>query len=259
MYSKEMLLDGERVQFEVFLKGFVEQFRPVGVFEQSLVEILAILMLKRRRSLIAESAQIQLSTQFSWWDQQLKDEQELREVLGAQKMDSQDKITVLGLLHKAANPLIRQACMKLLIEIQERAQKNGFDPDRDATALTTLYGEPREFWRKYLKESQLAADQTERGVPLLFPRGAEDLLKGLEDEIGRLAFGSVQQHKIEGARADLRRLSLGVPESPDLERFMRNWTHLSREIDRTLDQLERAQRMRRGQPAPPALNVNITS
>jgi hypothetical protein len=34
--------------------------------------------------------------------------------------------------------------------------------------------------------------------------------------------------------------------------------HLSREIDRTLNRLERLQRIRRGQPLPPQVDVKVS-
>jgi hypothetical protein len=51
--------------------------------------------------------------------------------------------------------------------------------------------------------------------------------------------------------ADYRTSSAMIPglEAPD--RIMRYETHLSREIDRILNRLERLQRMRKGQPVPP--------
>jgi hypothetical protein len=43
-----------------------------------------------------------------------------------------------------------------------------------------------------------------------------------------------------------------------LDRFLRIDAHTSREIDRTMQQLERLQRMRRGQPLPPQVDVKIS-
>lgn len=48
-----------------------------------------------------------------------------------------------------------------------------------------------------------------------------------------------------------------VPRSSD--RLLRYETHLSREFDRTLAQLERLQRIRLGQPVPPPINLNVTT
>jgi hypothetical protein len=46
-----------------------------------------------------------------------------------------------------------------------------------------------------------------------------------------------------------------VPSHEALDRIIRYEAHLSREIDRTLNRLERLQRMRLGQPAPPTVKA----
>ena len=45
----------------------------------------------------------------------------------------------------------------------------------------------------------------------------------------------------------------------DLDLSIRYESNLDRAIDRTLNQLERLQRMRKGQPAPPTLNLNVVT
>jgi hypothetical protein len=49
-----------------------------------------------------------------------------------------------------------------------------------------------------------------------------------------------------------------VPALDISERLLRYETHLSREFDRTLSQLERLQRMRLGQTVPPPINVRLS-
>ena len=49
-----------------------------------------------------------------------------------------------------------------------------------------------------------------------------------------------------------------IPSEEVSDRILRNETHLSREIDRTLNRLERLQRIRQGQPLPPQLGVKIS-
>jgi len=46
---------------------------------------------------------------------------------------------------------------------------------------------------------------------------------------------------------------------PSLDLLLRYETNLERAFDRTLNQLERLQRMRKGQPVPPTLNVNVSA
>jgi hypothetical protein len=50
-----------------------------------------------------------------------------------------------------------------------------------------------------------------------------------------------------------------VRKTPAPEVLMRYETNLERDIDRTLNQLERLQRMRMGQPVPPPVKVEVST
>jgi hypothetical protein len=53
--------------------------------------------------------------------------------------------------------------------------------------------------------------------------------------------------------------SIAIIPGPEIsDRLMRYETHLSREIDRILNRLERLQRMRKGQPLPAPIGVSIS-
>jgi hypothetical protein len=55
----------------------------------------------------------------------------------------------------------------------------------------------------------------------------------------------------------LEKVSANVPESARLDRLLKYSASLERDFDRTLNQLERLQRIRTGQPVPPQFNVNL--
>ena len=48
-------------------------------------------------------------------------------------------------------------------------------------------------------------------------------------------------------------------DEPPVDLFLRYESNLERAFDRTLNQLDRQQRMRKGQPVPPTLNVNVSA
>jgi hypothetical protein len=48
-----------------------------------------------------------------------------------------------------------------------------------------------------------------------------------------------------------------LPAHDDLDHIIRYESHLNREIDREIDQLERMQRRRRGYPPPPTVKVDL--
>ena len=64
--------------------------------------------------------------------------------------------------------------------------------------------------------------------------------------------------KIESERTKLEILRRSVPDSSGLDRLLRYEASLERTFDRALNQLERLQRMRRGQPVAPRIDVNVS-
>jgi hypothetical protein len=83
-------------------------------------------------------------------------------------------------------------------------------------------------------------------------------LEVLEEEIERLIRYDMERASIESERLKLASLSGSVPDAMQMDRLLRYGTSLDREMDRTLKQLERLQRMRLGQPLPPPIDVNVS-
>ena len=52
---------------------------------------------------------------------------------------------------------------------------------------------------------------------------------------------------------------LSIPQGPELERIQRYETTIKRDMYRAIDQLERMQRRRGGEPQAPTLNVKISN
>ena len=68
-----------------------------------------------------------------------------------------------------------------------------------------------------------------------------------------------KQHEQETIDLEIARLCLSIPHGPELERLQRYETTIKRDMHRAMDQLERLQRRRRGEPQPPTLNVNVSN
>ncbi|MGA7792670.1 MAG: hypothetical protein WCA19_06480 [Candidatus Acidiferrales bacterium] len=81
-----------------------------------------------------------------------------------------------------------------------------------------------------------------------------ELLRQVASEINYL----IRYQKIESKRREVEILRQRVPDSPGLDRLLRYESTLERAFDRTLTQLERAQRMRKEQPLPPQLDIRIS-
>jgi predicted nucleic acid-binding Zn-ribbon protein len=253
-------MEGEsRQHYELLRRGFMEQFKPVGAVEEVFVERLAILELRHQRLIIAEGAEVRQRTWFMNWDQDMKYKQELSEAGYETNLENLSlPLLPVGLLHKTENPRILAVCIKYLSDLRERIEKNGFDYERDWKVLAILNGGPLCIWKKFSEELQEAENKRQRGEPVSSPFSKQSTLEELADDIRSLKAEATAQAEVLAERANMKLVSLIVPESPNLERFMHYETHLSRERDRLLNQLERVQRMRRGQPAPPTLNVQVT-
>jgi hypothetical protein len=77
-------------------------------------------------------------------------------------------------------------------------------------------------------------------------------LSSLNQEIKRLKSYKSEPALIESLRGN-------VTYAPQLDRLLRYESSLERAFDRTLNQLERLKRIRKGQPVPPTLNVKVSS
>ncbi|MGO8843683.1 MAG: hypothetical protein ACLQF1_21950 [Methyloceanibacter sp.] len=65
----------------------------------------------------------------------------------------------------------------------------------------------------------------------------------------------LRQREVLAGEIELQRL--GIPNGPELERIQRYETAIKRDMYRAIDQLERLQRRRKGEPQPPTVNVNV--
>ncbi len=65
--------------------------------------------------------------------------------------------------------------------------------------------------------------------------------------------------KKERTDLEIIRQRLSIPDGAELERLQRYETSIKRGMYRAMDQLERLQRRRRGEPLPPTVNVNVSS
>lgn len=98
--------------------------------------------------------------------------------------------------------------------------------------------------------SELSAPQTS----LAQRRAAIEILESRLDLLDKLE-AAVGMHQADELDALVRSLALPVEAATD--RVIRSETHLNRLIYRSMDQLERLQRRRKGESVPPPLNVNL--
>jgi len=261
IFSKVAVLKGEsHADFDALLNGLRNDRQPVGPLEELLVEKLAILFWRNRRLLIAEGAEIRASSEFVEWDGHERQHQEFQELLSLRSKD--------GLIRWIANPQVLQGCVNLLKELKQSIEARGFVPGSDNVILAKLYGiADKENWHyalsfSYVLWSRVAASPEEeckqKGLPSS-KEAKERFLAELRDAIKGLGRYEKGLATILAGKFELESLRQNVPDAPQLDRLLRYETSLERSIERTLNQLERTQRMRLGQPVPPPINLNITA
>src|SRR5208283_964284 len=113
--AKTVLLEGESpAEFNDFRQGFRRDFQPVGTVENVLVDELASLKWRSRRLLIAEKAEIELQETFN----SRTAERERQDLEEASLLDTLETSPMVGLIHRAGNPLILDRCLGMLRTVQ---------------------------------------------------------------------------------------------------------------------------------------------
>ena len=265
IFSKAVVLKGEsQADFDALLSALYQDRQPEGALEEILVNKLAVLWWRLRRVWTAEGAEIRTGAEFIQWD---ANERNRQDAAALPQLDCNG-----GLIRRIANPEALQGCLSLLEELRESLGDEGFDPEFDKEILTKLYGSYAEWdreknWQKTLFDSylvwlntSLCSEEERKEKGYASPQKCkENFLEDVSEEIRRLERYRKEHAKIWASRLDLESLRRTVPEGPQADRLLRYEAALSREIDRTLNQLERTQRMRLGQPVPPPINLSVTA
>ena len=256
LFSKAVLLSDEsRPEYDVLLNGFMETFQPQGKVEIVLVQYLVALLWRKRRLIQVETAEIE-KKQFLNWDLELQNK--LDELEYAQLKDASD--AKFG--HSNPLLLIRNAIEILHIYLNCVLTGDPQSGDTVRRMLKSIYGyqdegpEPYGWRQMLLMVSKLVSSagqgkEDSENPPDVKQKVAEAISK----EMMRLA----ELHETVAAAEARRRFhnlaAARVPSQEVSDRLIRNEAHLSREFERTLNQLKDLQRMRLGQPVLPKLEV----
>ena len=263
--SVALLKDESRKAFDSLLNGLRGYLKPEGVLEDVLVEKLATLLWRQHRVLVAEGAEISKSSVIL---EPCKKEEvhatKIRVVFGESDQNDSD------ILDDVDDADALDKSLKALGEMHASIRRDGLCPEKDKDIL-----------RKLLKDSGTEEFEIEGGwpqivVPWYAKNGApqnggghkgssipEDSRKralSLVDSKLRQLRGLRKKQKAgERIRRENEKLRQRIPDNPSAERLLRYETTLERIFDRTLTQLERIQRMRKGQMVPPPLKVDVSS
>lgn len=264
IFSSVVVLKGEiRTEYESLLNGLWETLLPEGRLEELLVEKLATIAWRHRRLLVAEGAEVRRSTEFLEWDQSNQEQQEAEETKTSSSLKYDG-----GLMRKIQNPDVLEHCLELLAKLRQRLETRGFNETWDTSILEKICGDhdpkhcAENLYHHYLIWSNTAAsseEERQRKGYATPEQCKQNMLHAIDGEIRHLERYHKTRASIESNRTKLEILRRGVPDAPGLDRLLRYEASLERGFDRTLNQLDRLQRMRRGQPVAPRVEVNISA
>jgi hypothetical protein len=187
-----------------------------------------------------------------------------------------------GLLRFRCNPAVLGIAIASLEEFQRLLLEKGVKKALETAILTELVGQrpERDSSPESLRELFFVLDvqnDQERQARIRSwlregenkkaqPQGPDALEVKLAAKPPKFVVEQIEDLKLERRaasmhvrrQAELDAKAAVVPSPQVLDRLLRYEAHLSREIDRTLSQLERLQRMRMGQAVPPPLKVEIS-
>ena len=264
IFSKLVVLKTEsQAKFDALLNALRDHHRPEGADEELRVNALAVLWWRLRRLWAAETAEIQSGMEFLQWDANERNRQDAARL---PQLSCNG-----GLARWIANPEVLQGCLKLLEELKESLDDEGFNEEFEKTVLTKLYGsyeeqEEKERWQKTLFDSYLAwlntskcsDEEREQNAYASPQKCKENFLEHVNEEIRRLERYRKEHAKIWAFKLELESLRRSVPEGPRMDQLLRSETTIFREIGQIQNQLERLQRMRLGQLVPPPISLNVT-
>jgi hypothetical protein len=115
----------------------------------------------------------------------------------------------------------------------------------------------RDNYSKWVDTAEVSEEERQSGGYATPEECKEEILDDIHSEIDRLKQYKQTLVAFETDRTKLEVLRHNVPESPQLDRLLRYEVSLERAFDRTLNQLERLQRLRRGQPVAPRIDINV--
>lgn len=260
IFSKALLVKGEsRAGYASLLNGLREDLQPQGTLESMLVENLAAITWRKRRLVQAETAEIEKATR-----------SKLIDSIQAQQLEVWDRLrageTSGGLLRPSPNPSLIEQAIVLLGRVRDYIKEFGFPKkDDDPWLLRKIYGLDHDgkvpfcFWRIFGCYSDLAAEApngNERTAYL--DELKKRAIQAFDEEIETLQKQAAILLFVDRKKRACDSTAAMVPSQNAMDRLVRYEAHLSREFDRVLNQLERVQRMRRGQPGPPTLNLNLS-
>jgi hypothetical protein len=266
IFSDVTLLPGEsRDKCQSLKRSLWAACQPEGGLEELLVDKLVSVVWRHRRLLVAEGAEIRDSVEFGEWDMENRQRTEAAQrtaALDLEHLFDSDP----AMISQIQQPEVLTASLELLGDLRQEIETQGLDEERDKAILRKIYGPNTEFRKTLLSdyiqwfETSEASDEKRTSEGYANPEECKaNILSAIDREIRRLQKYQRRHASVQSQRAELEALRRTIPESVRLDHLLRYQASLERVFDRALSQLERIQRVRKGQSVAPRVEVDINS
>jgi hypothetical protein len=211
-----------------------------------LVDHIVTAQWRLRRALKAEAGEIALSVDEGHWQRRFKPE-----LFNVQ-------------LHLADDPMLalqdsaigNSSLAKTLRGLRGRVEKEG---ELTEDAIKNAFGPPNKYSNQFEK-LRLRLSQNTNGADEAARReeNKKQALSFIDHKLGTVGWLQEKCAKREAAEEEARQAAAVLPSMEVLEKILRYETKLERQMYRAMSQLERLQRMRRGENVPPPLTMEVS-
>jgi hypothetical protein len=274
--------DGEEdlQEFEALLERLWQEYEPVGVLEETLVQRIATCWWRLARVLRAENGEIRkrLDCAFAEGVLRASDKHSLDmaslDLLGLgklfstsnetdQKLSGRERLLVVQKcqsdLRRNHDSVEYSRAVLLKVKSELASKRDLSEPTKDLLAQT--FGLTDNVFVKVcliVAGGTLGKDSSpEEASNEEPPNGIDVVIKFIDLRLKELE--SLKQHTLERAKfeQEAEARSLGLPAEDATDKLLRYEAHLDRQLYRAMDQLERLQRQRKGEKVPPPLNISL--
>lgn len=251
--SKQVLVQGLNLEeSERELKAlhlrFWEELRPEGPIEEMLVDQIVTAHWRLRRALRAESGEIALSV-----DTGHRKRGRINPALQWAKWRAFGDPMYSMQESSIGNAIIRG----WLDEVRKSVEVEGALTEGAVKKLAGCFRDESNGLVRELEEFR-AKMETDSLDPAVKERQKAETLAFLDRKISPFQFGLSQCAEEERYEEDARQAAAVLPSAETLDKILRYETKLERQMYRAMAQLERVQRIRRGEAIPAPLSVDVS-
>jgi hypothetical protein len=220
--------------------------------------------------LVAEGAEIRKRSEFLEVDRRRNEQVQAEEILKGRPAGLTFDIGLepVGLIWQIENSHVLEYCLDVLVELRQRVKTDRSNEEEASRTLKFICGDSknhRSGWNfgdtyiALLRTAKVSEEKSPNERSAIRKELNKNLLQTINFEIDRLTQYRAVRESVKSKRLQVEILRQRVPDFPGLDRLLRYASSLERAFDRTLAQLERVQRIRRGQPVLPPVKLDISS